>query len=1030
MTTTTTTVTKERSSSIPRCYLVGQADFVQKGKDLLYSNGRSQHAFEYFGFHASDPDPPPSLRHSTGQPALKTVCAIKPNDDFPPSQSGSLSTSTGPQGLCAVLILTTVVDRSVLGKLAEARVSFLKRRRPTVERPPVPVNPAIPVAHCKPRCSSPFRFLTGAVFSRWQGDKARYGLSGSWTVFLKGLETDMSAHAERRECAGSAEHHYARGARKEMDLRGSRPVSRLGQDRHPTTNGLRRRLQDLTLPIRLLVCRSRLPVKETTWYSGVSTRNIAHLERGHTFTAVDTEEREECARRGQCGGLACACGGRHARGGWREGRVVDGPRMVCGRRWVCAERTVQADEYGLRPVKTASFPLLKCSQCTRRVYMMQKTTTTTSLDVPTITFDSLAMLDIKPGHSTYDPSTRGLWSDSRRVGEARVMRGGRWVESRRAGGGEDGVEGGTCACLRRAACGEGHRRVRVIIRVGGGRSDWKEGQWEGGSCGCEGRSEGRLVGWPFFIETGEGFGGRLWGQAISRKVASECGRGLDEGENESDKGRTEEGDLEVTWQSRRQRAVVVIAVDSYTLRTSDRHLRHLRARPTGITMSATTLELFPAPSPSPSKHTPTILPGADADSIVALQNVLRENHARWHIFFNDKRFHNHTTHHALAIWALGANKETIDAAYREDATIQKPAIPSPSPITSVNFTSHLGDDKYFDAYMDFFKEKIQEKGTASVLEEFIFSEYANIDETAAVHHDKLQPLFPSSFFTSSPAIDTLTEKTSSELALDEVSHAHTEKKGIHALDILARILKDDTIEVPYNDDDAFTKTLEANGEALFRYAGQWTLDLSDPKEVNRKVEELQWMNTVIYAIGGSQPGKKFNSDFFLMHLVTSSLFLPSFVAYLTPPSQALLLRHYMAVSVAWWVSRGRPSFDIPKFFGADTPLAPPTSPATKTPSWKLTSTHNPWFKIVQHAVVHPDDHLCKIQRAFVHYATLYGMRPSGEPEISRTELPGAEKLDGTLFLRAAYLTAKHFEPREGEKHGGENSFKWDGSGFY
>ncbi len=134
---------------------------------------------------------------------------------------------------------------------------------------------------------------------------------------------------------------------------------------------------------------------------------------------------------------------------------------------------------------------------------------------------------------------------------------------------------------------------------------------------------------------------------------------------------------------------------------------------------------------------------------------------------------------------------------------------------------------------------------------------------AAVHRDKLQPLFPSSFFTSSPAIDTLTEKTSSELALDEVSHAHTEKKGIHALDILARILKDDTIEVPYNDDDAFTKTLEANGEALFRYAGQWTLDLSDPKEVNRKVEELQWMNTIIYAIGGSQPGKKFNSDFFL-----------------------------------------------------------------------------------------------------------------------------------------------------------------------
>lgn len=160
-----------------------------------------------------------------------------------------------------------------------------------------------------------------------------------------------------------------------------------------------------------------------------------------------------------------------------------------------------------------------------------------------------------------------------------------------------------------------------------------------------------------------------------------------------------------------------------------------------------------------------------------------------------------------------------------------------------------------------------------------------------------------------------------------------------------------------------------------------------------------------------------------MHLVTSSLFLPSFAAYLTPPSQVLLLRSYMAVSLAWWVARGRPRFDIPKFFEA--PAIQDSEPMISTPTWNLPSVPNPWFAIIQQAAVHPDDHLCKIQRAFVHYATLYGARPRGQPDFSQTELEGAEKLDGTLFLRAAQLTAKHFEYEgKGEKYPAAQTL-WD-----
>jgi len=50
-------------------------------------------------------------------------------------------------------------------------------------------------------------------------------------------------------------------------------------------------------------------------------------------------------------------------------------------------------------------------------------------------------------------------------------------------------------------------------------------------------------------------------------------------------------------------------------------------------------DLFPAPSPPPSTISPTVWPGVSPTSTAALQRVLKDNHQKWHIFFNDKGFH-------------------------------------------------------------------------------------------------------------------------------------------------------------------------------------------------------------------------------------------------------------------------------------------------------------------------------------------------------------------------------------------------------
>ena len=168
-----------------------------------------------------------------------------------------------------------------------------------------------------------------------------------------------------------------------------------------------------------------------------------------------------------------------------------------------------------------------------------------------------------------------------------------------------------------------------------------------------------------------------------------------------------------------------------------------------------------------------------------------------------------------------------------------------------------------------------------------------------------------------------------------------------------------------------------------------------------------------------------------MHLVTSSIFLPSLAANLSPNSQVTFLRSYFSVSVSWWIARGRPKLDIEGFFSNTTshpiPLGkypPPQKWYLPSASSRLATTPNAWLPIIQQALVHPDDHLCKFQRALAHYDQLYGGMKKGAWKDKGAKFPSIELLDGTLFVRAAGLTAD----RMGRES--DDVPAWDRHGFY
>ncbi|KAL0959085.1 hypothetical protein HGRIS_014383 [Hohenbuehelia grisea] len=457
-------------------------------------------------------------------------------------------------------------------------------------------------------------------------------------------------------------------------------------------------------------------------------------------------------------------------------------------------------------------------------------------------------------------------------------------------------------------------------------------------------------------------------------------------------------------------------------------------------MVAALHELFPIPSLPPSTISPARLPGISPESTTALQQVLQDNHEKWHIFYNEKGFLNHIAHHVLANWALGANGRIIRAAYERATTSQRPALERSGSITAANFNQHFCDERYYPAYLEFAKTEIRSKGFAVVLEDWVFSIKANfVDEV-----DQPQPEMLSRFLASLlhplihvgyglefglcgvlaeglaqiPAHTAETSNLLPRLFFDRKYPPVPLSDGVHAFTVLARILKDpdfnlENVSIDRKNPMAAYQYVERHhADAIRNHAERWAFDVFDPKNLERKIEELVWVNTIIYAAPGWKQGRPFRADFFFMHFVTSSIFLSSIAAYLSPKSQELLLRAYFCVCITTFIARGRPNLDITSFFTETEEIPKPPHGSCARPSETAlagasadAALPNPWPSILLNSIVHPDDHLPKLQRALAHYSAIYGSRHAGLPDFTSTELAGADKLDGSLFVRVAELTA-------------------------
>lgn len=95
----------------------------------------------------------------------------------------------------------------------------------------------------------------------------------------------------------------------------------------------------------------------------------------------------------------------------------------------------------------------------------------------------------------------------------------------------------------------------------------------------------------------------------------------------------------------------------------------------------------------------------------------------------------------------------------------------------------------------------------------------------------------------------------------DTSTTGAHRPGTHAFSIAARILRDSTFS---NFVGGFDAAQSKFGMDIQRYAEEWLVDGVNAKEVAKKVQELVFLNVMIYAVGGWRDGEGFHDAEFTL----------------------------------------------------------------------------------------------------------------------------------------------------------------------
>ncbi|KAI5358860.1 putative questin oxidase [Septoria linicola] len=318
--------------------------------------------------------------------------------------------------------------------------------------------------------------------------------------------------------------------------------------------------------------------------------------------------------------------------------------------------------------------------------------------------------------------------------------------------------------------------------------------------------------------------------------------------------------------------------------------------------------------------------GLSQAATTKVNKLLQDNHEQHHIFFNASGFHNHIAHHLLTTWSLNASPEDLQRSYDTNKSYQRAAR---KPTTTIveelhdpkKFISYLGPEKYYNDFLEFFREEINKKGWQNVLQEYVFAgderaETMLVRMYAGFLHPIIHLGFGIEFQQPTIIAEALAQAACHEdwigklfLPAEQAAQNNGNDKTIVELLDEIHANKDIRESVKWSDGNKIRDgLLTRSPQPLVSLLSQVHIT---PSTLSLKTAEMT--NAAIYYTAAAQrPNKAVKVDFYFMHCVNASIFWPTFnrQTWLSEAMKVRLLEWKIRLDLAMYASRKSPDIRL------------------------------------------------------------------------------------------------------------------------
>ncbi|KAJ1949205.1 hypothetical protein FBU59_001245, partial [Linderina macrospora] len=351
------------------------------------------------------------------------------------------------------------------------------------------------------------------------------------------------------------------------------------------------------------------------------------------------------------------------------------------------------------------------------------------------------------------------------------------------------------------------------------------------------------------------------------------------------------------------------------------------------------------------------VPGIGSSTLREAERLCARDYLEHHVFFNDMEFHNHNIHHLLASLTLGASQERLQDIYDKNVPKQRPLV---DPVVGIvitrdNMHEYLGKEDYYTNYVQFFRREIDAAGGdwKPALVRYMFDDKIFPLVFSGIVHPLIQIGYGVEFDSAAIVATGLANACVHSLQFDTNLPAEVVNKTVDNLPlmkVLDNIRHDKRIkDIPY--ETSFTEDTPLCDEIALEYLQQWKVYPTE-ESIELKFRELLRIIALIY--GATTPrGYKIQYEFFIMHLLTSSYFVPMTLDLLTIDQKVRVLRTFTFVVLHIYLLRR-----CPQFYRTDEIAADDVSFATDTEY----SDNKEWQAVFDKAVQNDDMHVAKAIR--------------------------------------------------------------------